>query len=118
GGQNGFYDRIDLTLNEIRYMMLGEAQSKNHMVRYAVERESSWFALFKAKTGLEQFMRFINTFHLQPFVFDSDYKVLSLAESDIAQGVYIPVSVEEPIFPRNFKRYVKNNLIAIENRRC
>ncbi len=116
GGKNGFYDRIDLTLQEIRYMMTGSPQFRNKQVRRAVENESAWFELFKGENGLESFKRFIDTFHLKPFVFGTDYKVVSLAQSDIEKGFYVEISPEEPVFPKNFRKYVDNNLTAIEMR--
>lgn len=116
GGQGGFFDRIDLTLQEIRYMMTDAPQSRNHAVRSAIEKEKAWFSLFMAGSGLDGFKSFVDLFHLNSFIYGDDYNVISLAESNLAEGVYAPISFDEPVFPADFRLYVKNNLIAIEKR--
>ena len=118
GGRNGFYDRIDLTLQEIRYMMTDEPHTKNQTVRDVIEKEKDWFALFMVEPGVDAFKRFITTFKLRPFVFGEDYRVISLANSDLENGECVPVSIDEAVFSTDFSRYVKNNLYAIEKRNC
>lgn len=141
GGHGGFYDRIDLTLYEIQRFLLDE-QTAYLMkgVRKQIEEEKWFFDILceNAKNSKEKFIRFIDFWRLKPFV-DDNYQVLSLVNSDFEIKRYVPISSQEPIFPGNtrnitvttnkilnneqkavllpeFKRYVKNNVIAIKQR--
>ncbi len=116
GGKNGFYDRIDLTLYEIRNMMMGNPQTKNAAVRRVIEEETEWCSLFYGEKGLMGFRNFIDNFRLNPFVCGDDYQVISLAESDLECGICIPVTMEEAVLPGDFRKYVKNNLFCIKQR--
>ncbi|MCD7792311.1 MAG: hypothetical protein LUG92_02775, partial [Oscillospiraceae bacterium] len=107
GGRGGFYDRIDLTLQEIRYMMTNDRTTKNQSVRNAIEKEKDWFSLFAVEAGIGGFKSFINNFKLNPFVFGDEYYVISLAESNSANGEFVPVLEDEPMFPADFKKYVR-----------
>ena len=69
-----------------------------------------------AGSGLDGFKSFVDLFHLNSFIYGDDYNIISLAESNLAEGVYAPISFDEPVFPADFRLYVKNNLIAIEKR--
>lgn len=114
GGRSGFYDRIDLTLQEIRYMKTDDLQSRNRAVRNAIEKEKAWFSLFMKASGLDGFKNFVDLFRLNSFVYGDDYSVISLVASNLTEGIYVPVSTDQPVFPVDFRMYVKNNLIAIE----
>ena len=50
GGRNGFYDRIDLTLQEIRFMMMNEPRTKNQTVRDVIEKEKETDCKMKLNT--------------------------------------------------------------------
>ena len=142
GGHGGFYDRIDLTLYEIqRYFLNEPAAYRTKRVRNQIEEKEKWFfdiLCENAKSPEEKFIRFIDFWKLKPFV-DTNYQVLSLVYSDFEAKINVPISPQEPIFPGNnrnitittnkilddeqkavllpeFKRYVKNNVIAIKQR--
>lgn len=85
-------------------MMTGEPSTKNQAVRDVIEKEKYWFSLFMAEPGVDAFKRFITTFKLCPFVFGEDCRVISLAKSDLPNGEYAPVSIDEPVFPAVFGR--------------
>ncbi len=97
-------------------MMTDAPQSRNRTVRNVIEKEKDWFSLFMTTSGLDGFKSFVDLFRLNSFVYGDDYNVISLAESNLAEGKYISVSFDEPVFPVDFRMYVKNNLIAIERR--
>ena len=141
GGHGGFYDRIDLTLYEIqRYFLNEPAAYQMKRVREQIEKEKWFFDILceDVKIPEEKFIRFIEFWKLKPFV-DDNYQVLSLVSSDFEIKRYVSISSQEPIFPGKtqnitvsankilddeqkavllpeFKRYVKNNVIAIKQR--
>jgi hypothetical protein len=145
GGGNSLYDRIDLTLAELRNYFVGEECWFSQGLRSVYEKEVEWFANFQddSKDGLYAFIRFIRYWKLDPFVSGTDYQVISLANSDLKNNKIILVSKSETIFPGNdrklyyrdiikineskdlqyarqlkdaYSKYIENNILAIEKR--
>lgn len=114
GGGNSLYDRIDMTLMEIRnYYQNKEAWYSNGL-RNVIEKEKEWFSLFEVKgNGIESFKKFIDYMMLNPLVIDDDYKVISLVKSDIKNNKYCVLDINEPIFPGNIKGIGYKKIIEI-----
>ena len=97
GGRSGLYDRIDLTLiNLKRYYDMTEDDVENYKLLEEYKANADWFDLF------ETFRNFIDFFLLQDFV-DEDYKIIELAPLD-------------PILPLDYESFIANNVNAIEKR--
>jgi len=145
GGGNSVYDRIDLTLTELRNYYMGGSYWFSKGLWSMFEREEGWLSNFRDtdKDGLFAFKTFVDYWNLNSFVYGDDYKVISLACSDYKNGNIVIVSKEEPIFPENsnkigykdiiklnesedliyanklkeaYVKYIANNLFAIEKR--
>lgn len=145
GGGNSLYDRIDLTLAELRNYFVGDSFWFIKGLRTVFEKEETWLSNFRniSKDGLFAFTTFIDYWKLNPFVSGSDYQVISLAKSDLKNNEILLVTKNETIFPGNnihlrnkdimkldefkdkhyanqlknaYSKYIENNLYAIEER--
>lgn len=139
-GAKSLYDRIDLTLYEIQQYYLNKPVFFSVSLRNQIEKEAWFFDIFKvSETNLmDNFKGFIDFWKCNSFV-DCNYQVLSLANSDFEKGRYITITPKETIFPGNsqginvfanktfsekerkillpaFKKYSKNNVLAIQKR--
>lgn len=68
------------------------------MMRFGMSQEESYFELYKeeGQQPIDSFKNFINFWKLNAIVMDTDYKVISLAESSdskivsVKKGAYFP----------------------------
>lgn len=104
-GGGSLFDRIDLTLYEIRRFYLGEDHNSEmpislwNVLHRNIEKSYLLRYSYNNKQGIDAFKAFIDYWKLQDFVMDEDYKVVSFAMSD--EHTNIPVSENEPVFPGN-----------------
>lgn len=105
GGEKGVYDRIDLTLAELRNYFTGESCWFSSRLRAVFEKESDWLDIFRAENedGLTAFKRLIDYMKLNDFVFGDDYQVISLVCSNLQNKEIVAVSKDEPAFPGNIE---------------
>lgn len=115
GGGNSLYDRFDLTLAELRsYFENGDVLFSRGL-RNVFEKEKEWLSLFcnSPQNGLAAFKSFIDYWELNCFVTGDDYRVISLANSDIESEKIVCVEQSEAIFPGNNKGLSYKQLIQI-----
>lgn len=117
GGKNKLYDRIDLTLYEIKCFY--EDINREKVFTYK-NKDGLWVLLKEEDTDeriffnkFESFNKFIDAFYLNSFVTEK-YEVKSLARS---RGSKIEIVDEnEEICPEDYKAFVTNNTQAVEER--
>lgn len=117
GGSGGLYDRIDLTLYEIKCYYDDKNEEKVFTNKC---KDSLWDLLKKDDTPerkffdkFKNFEKFINAFYLSSFVTEK-YEVISLARSN-CHKIEI-VDKNEEICPTDFRLFVKNNTQAVKER--
>lgn len=116
GGKSSFFDRIDLTLYEIKRYYEGKTfcafDGKRSLwnVISSGNDERAFFSMFT------DFKNFIDTFYLNSFVNDK-YEVISLVRSDLKNERFIAVDETETVYLHdNYSLFMKNNIDAVQSR--
>ncbi len=118
GGEYGVYDRIDLTLYEIKNYYLNKGYTYSERLYKAIENERDFFAQYGS--GLSGYMNFIDAFMLNDFVEKETYEPLSLVISDFENGIYKVIEGSEKakdiLEKANAVKYINNNNYSIKRR--
>ncbi len=114
GRKNAIYDRIDITLAELQhfYNTDGNGKAKFSQPLYDAFKRYEWFFYDFFKS----FENYISCMKLEMFL--RDKKVISLANSDIKNGIVIFVSNEHMNYkPTDYSKFIENctNLIEIRS---
>lgn len=111
GGKSGVYDRIDLTLFELKnYYAEKEAAFSNKLFNaFGQTAERDWL-----KGTLKEFDSFLERFDMQDFLLNG--KIISLAHSDLKNKQVKFVTEKERKRPRDYSLYIKNMVHMIQAR--
>lgn len=112
GGQDGYFDRFDLTLFAIKNLFEGNKISNEKMEKAWINY-SDWFERFNGS-----FIFFIDFFHLNDFV-NKDYDILDLTSFNPSKKKYSILKSDSPWIPETreeYMRYVEGTNHAIKAR--
>jgi hypothetical protein len=108
GGAKGFYDRIDLTLCDLKKWYEGKQQCKLESV---FDENEFWFQLFK------NFECFIKYFHLESFTNEGKFSIRDL--TSFSKGRFFALSTSETLIPSDidgYNKYIDGSVEAITER--
>ncbi|MBU3135573.1 hypothetical protein KPL39_04755 [Clostridium gasigenes] len=109
GGEKGFYDRIDLTLLDLKNWY----ECRPCKLKIFFDTNKEWLNIFKSFPG------FIEFFLLQDFV-DKNYNIQDLASYNDEKDIYeILKSIDNPMHREtksSYRKFISGNKRVIENR--
>lgn len=117
-GGRGIYDRIDITLAELKNYFETAGQGKAILYQPLYDAFSRYHWFFNAFFNMD-FRNYIHTMKLKCFLNGAD--VVSLTTSDIENGKYVSIKDDQLIScgdfrPIEFKKYISNCTSAITER--